>query len=708
MFVVIALDCVIPVLCLLLSTSLIKDSSESEFNEPLIDSYYNSLPFDIESVPLPEKNVGATFAKMVAWVRPEFYTLLYATVALVVSTMSGLAQPYYFGKILEASTTDKDTRRLNSYCLLLLIFFATGGFTSLIRGWLYTLVGERVVQRLRTNLFHKIVHQDVAFFDTNKTGELMNRLSSDTTTVQSALTVNVSQGLRSGAQVLFSVVFLFITSWKLSLAMVAVVPVLLVTVKVYGKYIRTLSKEYQDALAQAADSGTESISNARTMRSFGAEELECKRYSDGIAVSYEKGAAKAFAYGAFIGVITFVGGLAVLVVVYLGSRLVIAGDLGIASLTSFILYTAYITLGLGSLSSLYSELMNALGASERIFAILETEPDIGVQTTGRWPGAGQTCGSVEFKDVSFSYPTRPDVPVLSGFSMQVAPKHTVALVGPSGSGKSTVLSLLQRFYDVRGGVSGGGGSISIDGWDIRSLDPLWVHRYVAIVSQEPVLFSGTIRSNIRYSRSAAVAADRGRCGEGLVREEATQEEIERVARIANAHEFIVQFPDGYDTVVGERGVSALDSESEALVKEAIDALMTDRTVIVVAHRLSTVRDAHRIVYMDRGVVQATGTHDELLLSSPAYRRLVQRQLQWGDEAGTETETDAEMEVEVEVKEPIILCEDKSVTDVDAQEWKDSDMGGGGGVDPDVPADTMSDDDKFPSLSPSPPPDEFTM
>lgn len=251
------------------------------------------------------------------------------------------------------------------YMIYLAVLLAVGGVATTFRGWLYSLVGERLVRRLRSDLFAKMVSQDMTFFDTNKTGELMNRLSSDTAVVQGCLSVNISMGLRSVAQVMVSIVLLFITSWELTLVMMAVVPVLIILTRLYGSLTKKLTKAYQDALAKAADSGTESIGNSRVMKSFGAEEWETKQYFESITVSYKKGAQKALAYGVFAGGMGFLASAAIMTVVYYGATLVVHGNLSIGSLTSFILYTIYIATGLAIFSGLYTEFMNAIGASER-------------------------------------------------------------------------------------------------------------------------------------------------------------------------------------------------------------------------------------------------------------------------------------------------------------------------------------------------------
>jgi ABC-type multidrug transport system fused ATPase/permease subunit len=293
--------------------------------------------------------------------------MIYAIVALVVSSTCSLAQPYYFGLMINSSALGKgaDTHKLDRYATVLVIVFFIGGVTTAVRGWLFTLIGERLVRNLRTQLFEKIVKQDVAFFDQNKTGELISRLSSDTVVVQSCLSVNISQGLRSVAQVVVSIILLFLTSWSLTLVMLAVVPVLVIVAVAWGRYTKGLTKDYQDALAHAADIGSETIGNARIVKAFGSEELEIQNYRRGVYQAYSKGAKKAAYYGMFFGVLMFLSNAAILLVIYYGALLVIHGHMTVGDLTAFVLYSIYITIGLASCTDLYSELMNALGASER-------------------------------------------------------------------------------------------------------------------------------------------------------------------------------------------------------------------------------------------------------------------------------------------------------------------------------------------------------
>ena len=408
----------------------------------------------------------------------------------------------------------------------------------------------------------------------------MNRISSDTTVIQSSLGVNLSSGLRSFAQVLVSCILLFITCWTLTLVMLAVVPLLVILAIVYGRYTKKLTKQYQDSLAASADignehaiyyyyhyhhhhhhyyyyhyyyyyyyKGNEAITNSRLVKSFYAEIYECKLYASAIEIAYSKGQDKAKAYGTFMAIFQFFSNFSILVVITYGAILVKNSKLNVGQLISFILYTTYIALGLAELSSVVAELNNAIGASKRILTIMESQPKV----LGQQGVVPKTCkGSVIFDHVNFSYPSRP-VKILDDFNLRIEPNEFVALVGPSGVGKSTCLYLLERFYNVTSG------EIRIDDYNIENLDSNYLHNVCSIVSQEPSLTSGTIIryyiyiiiiliiiyflsfSNIAFSRLSQNLPF-------------TKEEIIETAKKANAHDFIIAFPDGYDTIVGEKGI----------------------------------------------------------------------------------------------------------------------------------------------------------
>lgn len=595
-----------------------------------------------EYIPEPDtyKGQGANFSRLLALAYPERYILVVATIALFLSSIATVATPALFGRLIQTISVTKDEGELNRTMLYLVVLFTVSSIFAMIRGALYTLAGERLVARFRVRLFDHVLHNDIAFFDTSQSGELQSRLSTDTGVLQNAVTVNVSMLLRWLFQAIASLVILFYISWKLTLIMLGIVPGLAVGASFYGKYIGRISKAYQEALAKAAETAEEAFGNVRTVRSFSKEGFEVQRYKSRIRVSYEQGKRRAWAYGIFLGVIGLAVFLAIALVLWLGGRMVIRGTDGLTSadLTSFLLYTMNLSFSLGGLSEIYSTLSSAVGSSTRMFSLLDQEPKIG----SRKPRASSLMrnnslsrgGHLKFDNVKFTYPSRPDVEVLKGVTID-CPRGTVnALVGPSGAGKSSIVLLAQRFYDPLQG------QILIDDQPLTQIEPFQLHSRMAVVSQEPCLFACSIGENISY---------------GLHRK-VTSQEIEEAARKANALEFINRFPNGLETLVGERGVqlsggqkqriaiaramlvdpeillldeatSALDSESEHLVQQALDSLMKNRTTIIVAHRLSTVRDADQIFVLDGGLVVEKGPHEELVkISGGLYASLVARQL----------------------------------------------------------------------------------
>ena len=589
-------------------------------------------PPSADPTPSDAADRGLDLRRIFTLARPELTALGLGTVALLVSSGANLAAPWVVGQLVDGVVGEGGEQVLNQMTLLLVCVFVVAGLATAARSYLFTTAGERVVARLRQDLYAAVIHQEVGFFDARRTGELTNRLASDTTVLQNTVTVNVSMGLRLGIQALGAIGVLLFTNWRLTLVMLTVVPLVAASAGVYGRLLRKVSTQVQDALARSSEVAEETLAGLRTVRAFARERQEVARYGEAVDESFRLARYRARLGATFVGAVSILGYGAIAGVLWYGGRLLFEGQMSFGELTSFLLYTFTVAFAVGGLSGLYSDFAKAVGASRRVFELMDREP--AVASSGS--AVLETVrGEVRLEDVHFAYPTRPDSPVLQGLDLRLDPGEVVALVGPSGGGKSTVAALLSRFYDPQRG------GLHLDGEPFEDLDPDWLRQQVGVVSQEPILFATSVTDNIRYGRL-----------------DATPAEVEEAARAANAHEFVSAFAEGYDTPVGERGVrlsggqkqriaiarallkdprvlvldeatSALDAESEHLVQEALDRLMKGRTTLVIAHRLSTVKGADRVVVLDQGRVAQAGTHDDLVATDGLYRRLVERQFAAG-------------------------------------------------------------------------------
>jgi ABC transporter fused permease/ATP-binding protein len=584
-------------------------------------------------VPPRTRSRSASLGRLLALARPEVRRLALGALFLAVGTAASLLLPQAVRLIIDrALGVGGDPALLDMGALALVGLAALQAISLGVRWSLFGIAGERVVARLRTRLFDHLLHQEIAFFDGQRTGELVSRLSSDASVLQGTLSSSIPMALRFAATIVGGLGLLFWTSPRLTVLMLAVVPPVALGGFRYGRRVRKLAREVQDALARSVEVADEALAGVRTVRSFNAERHEVERYGVRVADALRLARRRILLGGGFMGIATLAAYSAAALVLWYGGRLVVDGDMSIGKLTSFLVYSLLVAFALGGLSDLWADLMRASGAAERIFELLDRPPAIAREggTT-----LGHVEGAVELRGIHFAYPTRRDVPVVRGIDLAIRPGEAIAFVGPSGAGKSTLAALLLRLYDPDSGT------ILLDGHDLRALDPGWLRRQIGVVSQEPLLFATTVAENIRYGRA-----------------DASDAEVEAAARAANAHDFIARFPDGYQTLVGERGVqlsggqkqrvaiaravlknprllildeatSALDAESEHLVKEALDRLMTGRTSIIIAHRLSTVVGADSAVVLDGGVIVQSGPHAALMAEDGPYRRLVERQFMAG-------------------------------------------------------------------------------
>jgi ATP-binding cassette, subfamily B, bacterial MsbA len=563
-------------------------------------------------------------------VRPYRGILLLATIALVGSGALGLAFPMVVKYLLDAAFVNHDRALLDRIALGLVALFTVQAGLNYVQAYLLSVAGERSVAGLRRDLFARLIQMPPGFFAERRTGELTSRLTVDVGLLQSVLSHQVSEISRQVLSLVGGVVLLTYLQPRLTLTALGVAPLVVGSALVFGKRLRTITTGVQDRVAEATAVAEEAFSQIRTVQSFVQEPAERARYAERIAASVRTALQRARVRGVFFGVLTFSTFAGIVFVLWQGGVLVLDGKLTAGSLVSFLLYTVTIAASIGALASSFSAYQEAVGAAERVFEILEMSPEIADPAEPETLAA-PVAGRVEFDDVSFRYLQGEETWTLEDVTLRVAPGEVVALVGPSGGGKTTLVSLLPRFWDVDRG------RIRLDGHDVRAIRLADLRGAVGIVPQEPALFSGSVRENIAYARPGASAT-----------------EVEAAARAAHAHEFIERLPQGYDTLVGERGVklsggqrqrvaiarailkdpavlvldeatSNLDTESERLIEDALEKLLVGRTTLIIAHRLSTVRRADRLVVVDHGRIVEEGTHAELLGRGGLYARLYQRQ-----------------------------------------------------------------------------------
>nr|QST14983.1 ABCB8 protein [Diaphanosoma celebensis] len=575
--------------------------------------------------------------------KPHWFKLVIAITSAFIVAVLNIEIPRALGSIVNIVTQFLNEHGENltqryweqlapSAARLSIMYIAQALFTFV---YIHTLacVGERVAAQLRKDLFTEIIKQDIVFFDRHRTGELVNRLTADVQDFKSSFKQCISQGLRSITQTVGCIVSMYWISPTLTLYTAAIVPSVIGVGSYLGAFLRAKSREAQAQIARATEVCDEAIGNIRTVRAFAMESQEEQLYSQEVEKAAKMQEKLGLGIGLFqAGANLFLNGI-VLGTVGLGGSLMTSGQLRPGDLMAFLVCTQTIQRSLSQMSLLFGSYVRGTSAGSRVFEYCNLEPTIPLHG-GRKIPFHSLMGDIEFRNVSFAYPSRPEQTILNDFSLKIPGGRMVALVGSSGGGKSTVASLLERFYDVQGG------EITLDGQDIRSLDPSWLRgRAIGFINQEPILFATSILENIRYGKPSA-----------------SDQEVIEAAKLANADEFIRSFPRGYQTIVGERGVtisggqkqriaiarallknpsilildeatSALDAESERVVQEALDKVAAGRTVLIVAHRLSTVRNAHLIAVVANGTIAEMGTHESLSKSRGLYWQLIRQQEQ---------------------------------------------------------------------------------
>jgi subfamily B ATP-binding cassette protein MsbA len=587
------------------------------------------------------------FRRLFAFVGPYRARLAIALAAILAGSVLGLAGPYALQFLIDAVFQQNNAALLNQITIILIAIFALQSVTYFIRSYLLSYIGEHVMADLRVRLFEHLERLSLSFYSERRTGELVSRLTNDVSTVRGVVTSDISTALSQSLTFIGALALIVVTDWRLTLFMFALVPVIVLVAVLFGRRLRRLSSAVQDQLANATTVLEESISGIRVVQSFTREQYEYDRYRGSIARTVELAMSRIRVSAFFGPLISFFGFGAVVAIFWFGGMEVLAGRLTAGQLFMFLVLTLTIAGSLGQFSGLWTGLQEALGATQRLFEILDTHPDVRDAPDAQI--LPRVAGRIELEHVTFAYRDNPGTQILLGVSLTVQPGEMLALVGPSGAGKTTLVNLIPRFFDA---TSGSG---RIDGQDVRSITLASLRSQVGLVPQETLLFGGTVRENILYGKAGA-----------------SVEEMTAAARAANAHDFIGQLPKSYDTIVGERGVklsggqrqriaiarailkdprvllldeatSSLDSESEGLVQEALERLMEGRTSIVIAHRLSTVQNANRIAVLDAGRIVDLGTHAELMAHEELYARLYHMQFREEERPAAKTMPNGEAE-----------------------------------------------------------------
>ena len=560
------------------------------------------------------------------YLKPYRLRLIGAAIALVLAAAGFLVLGQGLKRVIDAGFVARDASALNHALFLLLAVVAVMSAATFARYYLVSWIGERVVMDLRRDLFAHLLTLSPSFFEQARTGDMMSRLTADTTLLEQVFGTSLSLALRNLLMGVGALTMLALTSLKLTVLVLAIVPLVILPIGMFGRRLRRLSRSSQDRIADLGAHLDEALHEIRTVQAYGHEDADRAQFDRRLGAAFETARGRIAQRAMLIAAVIFLMFGAVGVILWIGGHDVLAGRLSAGQLSAFVFYSALVAGAAGAISEVIGDLQRGAGAAERLLELLDTRPQIAAPAR---PVAlpEPPHGEVRLDAVTFHYPSRPQVPALDAFSLHVRRGERVAVVGPSGAGKSTLFALLLRFYDPDAG------RVLVDGIDLREADPLAVRRRIAVVAQEPALFSGSVRENVRYGRV-----------------EASDAEVARACEAAYASEFIARLPQGFDTELGERGIrlsggqrqrlaiarailsdrpillldeatSALDAESERNVQAALGTLMEGRTTLVIAHRLATVLTADRIAVMEAGRLVGLGTHAELIAGNPLYAHL---------------------------------------------------------------------------------------
>lgn len=593
------------------------------------DEGESGSPFAVKKISW--EGLKKTFA-LFRYILPYKWLFIVGMIFLTLSTFTSLAFPKLIGSIVEV-IEGKSKYTINQITVFLVFVLVFQAVFSFLRIFLFTRVSERAMADLRRDTYAKIITLPLGFLEQRRVGELTSRVTSDVSQLEGVLSFTIAEFFRQVATLVVGIAIISYTSWKLTLFMMGTFPILVVAAMFFGRYIRRLSKKAQDELAAANVIVEETLQSVNVVKAFTNEHLEVNRYQTALGRVVKLALHAATYRGGFVSFIIFAIFGGIVGVIWFGAGLVQSGDMNLSDLFTFILYTTFIGASIGGLGDLYAQINKTVGASERIFELLAETSEVSIQESAT-PSVSPVRGDITYKNVQFAYPSRADLPVLKGISFHVNAGEKIALVGYSGAGKSTIIQLLMRYYNNQSG------DILVDGKSISEYGISELRKNIAIVPQEVMLFGGTIYENIAYGRPSA-----------------TKEEIHEAARKAYATEFIDSFPERFETVVGERGVklsggqrqriaiarailkdpkilildeatSSLDAESEKLVQIALNELMQNRTTIVIAHRLATIRKVDSIYVIKDGKIAESGSHQELsLLDNGLYASLIKLQFE---------------------------------------------------------------------------------